>query len=141
MRAMVAFRISRGVTSPRRISAARARASWSSSRASIDKGCSVGLRSLSERFAGLADARARFLQRLGRGRVGHPEVRRQAEGLALHRGDTDRLQQVGDDVLVGAAPLAVGCLLADAAGAGGSDIEGALRLLPVEARAGVTQKN
>src|SRR3546814_5690845 len=80
MRAMVAFRISRGVTSPRRISAARARASWSSSRASIDKGCSVGLRSLSERFAGLADARARFLQRLGRGRVGHPEVRRQAEG-------------------------------------------------------------
>src|SRR3546814_2553503 len=67
------------------------------------------------------------LQRLGRGRVGHPEVRRQAEGLALHRGDTDRLQPVGDEVLVGADHLAVACLLADAAGAGGIDIEGALR--------------
>src|SRR3546814_18451207 len=118
MRAMVAFRISRGVTSPRRISAARARASWSSSRASIDKGCSVGLRSLSERFAGLADARARFLQRPGRGRVGHPEVRRQAAGLALHRGETDRLQPVGDEVLSGAEYLAVRCLLDAAPGAG-----------------------
>src|SRR3546814_1771404 len=33
--------------------------------------------------------------------------------------------------------LAVGCLLADAAGAGGIDIEGALRLVAVDARAGV----
>src|SRR3546814_11969932 len=116
MRAMVAFRISRGVTSPRRISAARARASWSSSRASIDKCCSVGLRSLSERFAGLADARARFLPRLGRGRVGHTEARRQAAGLALALGDTDSLPQVGDEHTVGAYHVAAGCLVSGAAG-------------------------
>src|SRR3546814_406177 len=140
MRATVASRISRGVTPPRRISAARARASWSSSRASIDKTLYTMSRLHHEQalvgqgLAGLPDARASLLQRLGRGRVGHPEVGRQAEGLALHRGDADRLQQVGDEVLVGLDHLAVRRLLADAAGAGGIDVEGPFRLMAVEAR-------
>src|SRR4051812_38419110 len=57
-------------------------------------------------LAGADDPRAGFLQRLGRGRVGDAEVGREAEGRALHRGDTFRFQQIGHEIVVGRDLLA-----------------------------------
>src|SRR5215469_10620476 len=78
-----------------------------------------------QRAAGAVDAVAGVSQHLGRGRVGDAEMRRQPEGAAMHRSDPRLFQQVADEILVVRDRLAGRSVLADHAGAGRINIEGA----------------
>src|SRR5229473_5629641 len=82
---------------------------------------------LFERRAGALDARAGVAQRFGRGGVGDAEMGRQTEGHALHHRDALGIEQILDEIGVGFDRLALGRALAERAGAGGIDIERALR--------------
>src|ERR1043165_1455137 len=73
------------------------------------------------------DAAAGFLQVLGLGRIGNAERRADAERRALHHRDAFGVEQLGDEVLVGAEFLAARRRLAHRAGAGRIDVERAFR--------------
>src|SRR3954467_4441682 len=59
-------------------------------------------RQLRESLAGPLDAAAGFLDQIGARRIGDAKSRRQAEGLALHHRDADRLEKIADEIRVGA---------------------------------------
>src|SRR5262249_44916452 len=74
------------------------------------------------------DAAAGFLHLLRLHRIGDAERRPPAKPPALHDGHAFSLQQLGDKILVGRDRLAGRRRLANGAGAGGIDVEGALGL-------------
>src|SRR6185312_15797310 len=82
-------------------------------------------RRLGERLARPLDAAAGFLDQVGARRIGDAKSRRQAEGLALNHRDADRFEKIGHEIGIAADRAAVRRLLADGAGAGRIDIEGA----------------
>src|SRR5947209_57711 len=73
------------------------------------------------------DPPAGFFEVFGLGRVGNPKRRTHSERRALHHRDALGIEQLGDEVLVGAKLLAALRRLAHRAGAGRIDIERALR--------------
>ena len=80
-------------------------------------------RRLCQGGAGVDDAPAGLLERLGRGGVGDTKARRNPERLALDHGDPLHFEQIGHEVGIGFDLLAVGRGLADDAGAGRIDLE------------------
>src|SRR6185312_14160144 len=73
------------------------------------------------------NAAAGFFQVFGLGGVGNTKRRAETEGRPLHHRDAFGIQQLGDEVLVAAELLAGRGGLADGAGAGRIDVEGAFR--------------
>src|SRR5262245_25829770 len=74
------------------------------------------------------DAPAGLFHVLGLGRIGNAEGGTEAERRALHHRHALGLQELGHEVLVGDELVAGGRDPADGAGAGGIDVERALRL-------------
>src|SRR5215471_16539953 len=74
------------------------------------------------------NARAGFLKRRGRRRIGNAERRTQPERRALHHGDSLGLEKFGDEILVGRELLAGRRHLTNATAARRVDVEGAFRL-------------
>src|SRR5271166_5691224 len=79
-----------------------------------------------QRAAGAIDARTGLAQHVGRGRVGDPEMRREAKRGAVHHRHARHLQQIADEILVVLYRLAGRRSLAYDAGAGRIDVERAL---------------
>src|SRR5581483_5810050 len=84
------------------------------------------------------DPRTRLLKRAGRGGVGDAERRADAEWRALHHRHPLRLEELGDEILVGLECLAGRRGLADRARAGRIDVESVLRPRTLQA-AGLVQ--
>src|SRR2546430_9144899 len=79
------------------------------------------------------DPAAGLFEVLGLGRIGNAERRRRAEGRALHHRDAFRLQQLGDEILVGLELLARWRRSADRARARGIHVERAVGFRAVDA--------
>src|SRR5882724_272737 len=88
---------------------------------------------LSQIAAKALDAFAGVFEIGGLGGVGDPERWAKPERRALHHGDALRLQKLGDEILVVADHLAGRRSLADSAGAGRIDVEGAFRPRAIDA--------
>src|SRR5205814_958546 len=91
-------------------------------------------RPLLQRAAGAVDAGAGLAQLVIRGRVGDAEMRRQAEGRAMHDRDALGLQEVAYECLVIVDRGALGGMLANQPSAGRVDIEGAFGARAIEPR-------